>query len=40
MAVDEDLSGDLDVEEWVKLFQSFDSKSDPHEARFLFLYFS
>jgi Ca2+-binding EF-hand superfamily protein len=37
MMVDVDFSGDLDVNEWVKLFTSMNKSITPHQARMIFL---
>ena len=36
-AVDGDFSGDLDVNEWIKLFTSLDSSISSHQARMIFM---
>ena len=36
-AVDSDFSGDLDINEWVKLFTSMDQSISPHQARMIFM---
>jgi len=36
-AVDIDFSGDLDINEWIKLFTSMDKSQSAHEARMIFM---